>query len=351
MTNLELSESKPSEIELSIVLVNWNSSAYLCQCIESLHTYTAGVKCEIIVVDNASPAEDADLLKQEFNQITLIKSPVNLGFAGANNLGFRHSSGKDILFLNPDTKLIAPVIGEMLDALSSFDNAGVVGCKLLNADLSVQTSSVQAFPTILNQALDTEILRRRWPSLSVWGMEALLSSKSPAKAEVISGACMLIRREVFEEVGQFSETYFMYAEDLDLCYKVASAGYINICVNTVSMIHYGGGSSTPATATARKWQSILQYLVTHRGRAYALGFRAVMSMIAIFRLGLLGVAGACRGRRGRDGGFTASEKWTAILRTLLTVSGSSAPGRGSAADCVSDGDPGRTKPARNAMRV
>jgi GT2 family glycosyltransferase len=338
-------------VELSIIYVNWNSSHYVIPSIASIYQHTTGVEFEIIVVDNASPAENAELLKREFDEITLVKSPANIGFAGANNLGFRHSSGRYILFLNPDTKLIAPAIGEMVEAVKSSDNAGVVGCKLLNADGSVQTSCVQAFPTILNHVLDAEVLRQRWPSLPIWRMQALFSSDSPAKAEVISGACMLIRREVFEEVGQFSDAYFMYAEDLDLCYRVASAGYSNLCVNTVSVIHYGGGSSTPSTATVRKWHSILQYLFTHRGHAYTLTFRFVMSMVAILRLGLLGAVGACRGRQARNGGFAAFDKWAAILRILLTFSGRAPVDRPRTADCAPGDTSTRTKPVRNAMRI
>lgn len=163
---------------------------------------------------------------------------------------------------------------------------------------------------------------------------------------------MLIRREVFAEVGQFSEAYFMYAEDLDLCYKVASAGYSNVCVNTVSVIHYGGGSSTPSTATVRKWHSILQYLFRHRGPGYTLRFRFVMAVVAILRLGLLSVAGAYRGRRERNDGFTASNKWAAILRTLFTCSGRVPLGGRGTTDPAFDNGPEPTEPASgNAMHI
>lgn len=309
-------------MELSIVFVNWNSTAYLRDCLRSIYEHTAGLEFEIIVVDNASPHGDADLLKQEFDAITLIKSPVNLGFPGANNVGFRRSRGRNVLFLNPDTKVTGPAIVEMCRRLRGLPDAGIIGCKLLNGDLTVQTSCIQPFPTILNQALDTEILRRRWPKHRLWGMSALYSADTaPVRVEVISGACLMIRREVFEQVGCFSEDYFMYAEDLDLCYKVARAGFANYYIGDVTVIHYGGKSSTPSKATVTKWQSLLRYLVKHRGRFYAFAFRAVMSLVAALRLALLTAASWFGRGEPAAGGYSTCMKWRAILKTLMTHSG------------------------------
>ena len=150
-------------MELSIICVNWNSVDYLRECIASIYEFTRGISFEIIVVDNASPEAGVDVLKDEFPGITLITSEKNLGFAGANNLGFKHSTGSYVLFLNPDTKLMEPTITIMLECIKSLPDAGVVGCKLLNTDLSIQLNSIQKFPTILNQVLDTEYLRLRCP--------------------------------------------------------------------------------------------------------------------------------------------------------------------------------------------
>ena len=103
---------------------------------------------------------------EDFPQVRVIKSPDNLGFAAANNVGFRHASGVYVLFLNPDTKLVGPAIDTMVRARGHSSNAGIVGCKMLNTDLTLSTTSVQKFPTILNQILNIESLRLRWPSLS-----------------------------------------------------------------------------------------------------------------------------------------------------------------------------------------
>lgn len=220
--------------------MNWNSTEYLRQCIASINEYTRDVNFELIVVDNASPDQDADSLTYQFENLRLIKSPSNIGFGRANNLGFRYSAGEYLLFLNPDTRLVSPAIDIMLAKSEALEDAGIVGCKLLNTDLTVQSSCIQTFPTILNQALDADFLRRRWPHSRLWGTSPLLSDcGTPAKVEVVSGACMMIRRDVFEQVGMFSEEYFMYAEDLDLCRKVVRAGFNNYYVGAATIIHHG----------------------------------------------------------------------------------------------------------------
>ncbi len=306
-------------VTLSIVFVNWNSTSYLRESIASVYQWTKDVAFEVIVVDNASPVRDVDVLKDEFPDILLLNSSKNLGFAGANNYGVKHSSGEFILFLNPDTKLIGPAIKTLLDAVQTLPRAGVVGCKLLNGDLSLQSSCVQMFPTILNQALDVDILRNRWPKSRLWGLAPLFSSNpEPAIVEVISGACMIIPRVVFETVGGFSEDYFMYAEDLDLCYKVVKAGYQNFYVGSASLVHYGGKSSTPQWATVRKWESIVQYCAKHHGRFYTLKFRFVMSCVAVIRIAILALASPLeKSPQAQSPRYSPSAKWTAILKTLL----------------------------------
>src|ERR1700733_13230616 len=148
----------PYPMELSIICVNWNSVDYLRDCIASIYENTHGISFEIIVVDNASPQGDVDSLKIDFPEVKIIKSRVNVGFAGANNIGFRKSIGEFVLFLNPDTKLVGPTIEILLNHARALPQSGIVGCKMLNTDLSVQITSIQKFPTILNQIVISEYL-------------------------------------------------------------------------------------------------------------------------------------------------------------------------------------------------
>jgi GT2 family glycosyltransferase len=310
-------------MEVSIIYVNWNSVEYLRESIASVYEHTRGISFEIIVVDNASPTAGVDDLKEQFAEIMIVKSQKNLGFAGANNLGFKHSSGAHILFLNPDTKLISPAIQVMSGKLQELPNAGIVGCKLLNADLSIQTSCIQTFPTILNQVLDSDYLRNRWPNARLWGTAPLYSDRTvPASVEVISGACLMIDRDTFEKVGMFTEEYFMYAEDLDLCYQVRRAGRVNYYVGDATVIHYGGTSSVPQRATVMKWKAILRFCKKTRGPIYGFAFRLAMSVMAIVRLcaiAAMSLFGNIFGKKAATHSVFA--KWGAILRTLLTPTG------------------------------
>lgn len=307
-------------MELSIIIVNWNSVEYLREAISSIYQYTHDISFEIVVVDNASPDGGARRLKAEFPTITLVESSQNLGFSKANNLGCAYSSGSYLLFLNPDTKLVSPAINIMLDSIKSLPNPGVVGCRLLNSDLTVQTSCVQTFPTIANQVLDVEYLRLLWPNCSLWKLGVLFSrSQLPARVDMVSGACLMVMRDVFERVGLFSEEYFMYAEDLDLCYKVRQSGLDNYYVATSSVIHYGGKSATQQTANQwsviMKFNSIFKFCVKTRGHFYGVAYRVAMGVSALVRLVLLTPLLLLKSTTGNTGTLKPGvSKWIAVLK-------------------------------------
>jgi N-acetylglucosaminyl-diphospho-decaprenol L-rhamnosyltransferase len=316
--------AKPeATVDLSIVCVNWNSVEYLLECIPSIYEHTLGISFEIIVVDNASPLGDVGLLKERFPDITLIRSKENLGFAGANNLGVRHARGECIVFLNPDTKLVSPALTTMLHALRSLPDAGVVGCKLLNGDLSIQTSCIMVYPTILNQLTQVEYLRLRWPKL--WGIGPLFSDNpAPARVEAISGACMLMRREAFENVGMFSEDYFMYAEDLDLCYKVERSGLSNYYVGGATIVHYAGKSSAPEWQTIMKLRSEVRFCVKNYGPWYGSAFRFAMGFNAIARLSLIAMFSIVKRDAQQKATLkSAALKWKSTIKALISPAFSS----------------------------
>jgi GT2 family glycosyltransferase len=306
-------------MELSIICVNWNSLHYLRQCIASIYEFTRDIPLEIIVVDNASSEPGIESLRDYFPEATIIKSDKNLGFAAANNLGFKQSKGSHVLFLNPDTKLIAPSINVMLGHIKALPDAGIVGCKLLNTDLSVQLSSIQKFPTILNQALDAEYLRLRWPHCPLWEIAPLFSDcPTPIRVDIIPGACMLLRREVFEQVGMFSEEYFMYAEDLDLNYKIHRAGWTNYYVGATAIIHHGGRSSSKQKIS--QWATIMKHRAMRRlfrkmkGPVYELMYRVAMGFIATGRLALLALMLPFGDRESLS---FSSAKWRAVLKWAI----------------------------------
>jgi GT2 family glycosyltransferase len=315
--------SIPTRVQLSIIFVNWNSLDYLRESIASVYQFTCATQFEIIVVDNASPEGGVDAISQAFPGVIVIKSPKNLGFAGANNLGFAHSTGEFVLLLNPDTQLFEPSIDIMMDRARKLPNAGIIGCKLLNTDRTVQLTSIQSFPSLANQILDAEVLLTKWPKSRLWGIAPLFDDGvDTLPVQVITGACMLLRREVFEQVGRYSEDYFMYGEDLDLNYKVAKHGLTNYYVGATSLIHHGGRSSSRQRithwATVMKYKAMVLYFRKTRGRFYEWLYRSAIAASAICRIALLLLMRPFANILWDKNSISFSaDKWKAVLKWAL----------------------------------
>jgi N-acetylglucosaminyl-diphospho-decaprenol L-rhamnosyltransferase len=279
-------------MDLSIIIVNWNSKEYLQKCIGSIFDSIQGIEYEIVVIDSGSFDGCGEILQQRYPQVHFIQSEKNLGFAKANNAAFLKLSGQFVLFLNPDTEVLGSAVNLMFDFSKQHSNAGAVGCKLLNADTTVQTSCIQSFPTILNQILDSELLRKLCPKSPLWGNAPLVGIQNkPEEVEAISGACMMIKRSVFEQVGLFSENYFMYTEDIDLCYKISQAGYENYYVPGATVIHFGGGSSMKQNenyfSTVLMKESSFIFFLKTKGRTYATLYKISMTFASLIRLTVL----------------------------------------------------------------
>jgi N-acetylglucosaminyl-diphospho-decaprenol L-rhamnosyltransferase len=307
--------------ELSIICVNWNSLDYLLSCVSSIYENTHELSFEIIVFDNASSEGKIETVTKQFPRIKLIKSDRNVGFAAGNNLAFRQSLGQYILLLNPDTKLIGPAINIMLDQIKALPDAGIIGCKLLNTDLSTSTSSIHKFPTILNQLLTVEWLRLRFPKFPLWAIGPLFAENlSPTKVEAISGACMMLKRDVFERAGLLNENYFMYAEDIDLNYNVRQLGFSSYYIGNAQIVHHGGRSSSRHKVS--QWSTVMtcratsQFFKARYSRMYAVAYRFAMGFAAVIRLALLAVMFLFGDREGIG---WAATKWSAILKWAIGI--------------------------------
>jgi hypothetical protein len=258
------------------------------------------------------------MLAREFPGVIFIQSEQNLGFGRANNLGAQRAQAGTLLFLNPDTELVGPALDILYKQLRSLPSAGAVGAKLLNPDRTIQTSCVQATPTILNQAIDTELLRKWFPRASLWGIKALSACDgSWAEAEILSGACIMAGRKVFQEVGMFSSAYFMYCEDTELCYQIRQAGFKNYYIPEATIIHYEGSSTKQLQnqfSNVMMRESICRFFTKTRGRWYCAAYRASMMLSAVCRLAVLALAlpfqSVCGKVKGAQYSFC---KWRAIL--------------------------------------
>jgi GT2 family glycosyltransferase len=305
--------------DLSVLIVNWNSAHFLDKCLQSIYANTPDLNLEIVVVDNASYDGSQEIVADRFPEVAFIQNPVNEGFARANNQAFRRSNGRYVLFLNPDTEVVGPALAAMLTFLKTTPDAGIVGPKLLNSDRSIQTTSIMRFPSLLNEALDFEFLHRTFPTSPLWDIGPLFapSAATGVVVEAISGACMMMPRRVFEEVGMFDTTYFMFSEDLDLCYKVRTAGWKTYYCGEAVLIHCGGGSTVSAPdgfRTVMIQAAHVDFIRKRRGRLHAFLYKIGIALVSSFHVAmhcalLLFTLGLFRRHKVTE----ALAKWSLIL--------------------------------------
>lgn len=305
--------------QISIIIVNYYSADFVLECVRSIYEKTADVSFEIIVVDNASSDNCQEMLCSQYPDVIFVQSEVNLGFGKANNLGARRSSGDILLFLNPDTVLLNYAIECLYKKYIKLDKPGAVGCRLFNSDGSLQKSCVQAQPTWFNQLLDADLLHQIFPKSNLWGASALYeNSIEPVEVEVVSGACLMMGKSVFEQIGGFSPEYFMYGEDLDLCFKANQAGFHNYFIPDAIVLHHGGGSTSKSVSSfsnVMMRESVYRLLRKTRGSSYSNCYRAALIGAGVVRMVLLWGLYPVWFTSSRGGEWLASfHKWLGILR-------------------------------------
>jgi GT2 family glycosyltransferase len=314
-------------MNLSIVIVNWNSTECLLDCLASIEKTTRDIGYEIIVVDNASVDEPLQVISERFPSVQLVRSDVNLGFARANNLGSNFALGDKVLFLNPDTLILGDAISLMVRLMDADPGIGILGCCLLNPDLSLQISAIQPFPTIFNQLMTMDWLKRRWPRLPMWGMRPLFSDETNIvhEAEVVTGACLMIREDAFKRVAGFSTEYFLYAEEMDLCRKVTDSGWRVCRARNAKVIHLGGQSTKKRGSDFSHVvmrESVFKLLRKFRGNAYAQTYRGALLLSAAVRLAvLLSLRIVPLRLLDRERILYAQKKWHRIASWCLALEG------------------------------
>ncbi|MBD5781073.1 glycosyltransferase family 2 protein [Pelagicoccus sp. NFK12] len=279
-------DSKESP-KLSIIIVNWNSKSFVVDCLNSLEKHCSDISYEVIIVDGASFDGCEEALKIHHPRAKYIQSHENIGFGRCNNLGFQYARAELILLLNPDTEVTKNSIQHLINVSQASKHFGIIGAKLLNTNGTLQTSSVQSLPTPWNQALDSNFLRAIFPRWPLWGTHEAYSRNSPTSVEAISGACMLISRETFDKVGGFTKSFFMYAEDMDLCFKVKQLGLNLIYCPDSVIFHHGGGSSSEQTShfsEIKKRESLIKYFNINSDRKTANNYIKLQAISAKLRI-------------------------------------------------------------------
>ncbi|MCK5566643.1 MAG: glycosyltransferase family 2 protein [Actinomycetia bacterium] len=229
--------------ELSIIIVSYNSLGYLRECLDSIYSHPPGKDFDIVVVDNASYDGTNGYIRKNHSDVILITNKKNKGFAAANNQAIKTTDSKYILLINSDCEVYEDSINKLTDYIDKNPRVAVAGPKIINSDGSVQYSC-RRFPSFFGAAAHT-VLTHIYPAnpISRKYMMADVSRDEPFSVDWVSGSCMIIRRESLKETGPLDENYFMYVEDIDICYRIWQNGWEVYYMPHSEILHHIGGSS------------------------------------------------------------------------------------------------------------
>lgn len=305
-------DESPRNPGISIVIVSYNVREYLDACIQSIHhaaeTFAGAI--EIIVFDNDSRDGTLTLLKPRYPEVTWLKSDRNLGFGTGCNRGAALATQDLILFLNPDTLVSQDTFQVMWDFMSRQEQVGVAGCKIVNRDGSLQLACKRSFPSPQVAAFKFMGLSGLFPKSRVFGRYNLtfLDENKTHEVDAVSGSFMCVKADLFRAVGGFDEDFFMYGEDLDICFRIKLLGKRNFYHPSTTAIHFKGESakSKPFRSFLYFYESMVIFSKKHfELRALPLGF---------FYLGVTALALA-------NFGYSRFQRWQRWLSDLLLVNG------------------------------
>jgi N-acetylglucosaminyl-diphospho-decaprenol L-rhamnosyltransferase len=253
-------------VELSIIIVSWNVRELLHRCLASV-SFDPG-SAEIIVVDNASHDGSPEMVRADFPQVHLVANQGNRGFTAANNQGLALSQGRYLLLLNPDTEVVGDALATMLRYIEAHPRVGALGPRLCYPDGSLQ-SSRRRFPTLATALLESTVLQEWWADNHILRHYYIADTPDDAVQPVdwVVGACLLVRRQAYEQVGGLDEGFFMYSEELDWCKRIKNAGWQVVYLPTATIVHHEGKSSEQVVPARHIYfqSSKVRYFRKHHG--------------------------------------------------------------------------------------
>ncbi len=270
--------------DLSIVIVNWNVRELLRACLRSLDP---NLHAEVIVVDNASSDGSVEMVRGEFPTVRLIANGRNLGYGAAINQAVSQCTGDYLLILNPDTEVRPGAVHRLVEFIYERPRAACVGPHLVNPDGSTQ-SSRRSFPGLWTAFVESTILQRWFGGLGALRRfyRSAQPDDVPQQVDWLVGACLLLRRAALDEVGGFDERFFMYSEEMDLCYRLRQAGYEIWFVPRAEVMHHEAASSSQVLfrRNVNFHESRYRFFRKHHGAAPALALRWFVFGTFLFQL-------------------------------------------------------------------
>ena len=270
-----------SSADLSIVIVSYNVRELLRACLESVYRQHLAHRFDVWVVDNASRDGSVEMVRGRFPDTRLIANTDNRGFAAANNQAIRASHGRHVLILNPDTQILSGSLDRLVDYLDDHQDVGILGCRLVYADGSFQHSCFH-FPGLAQAFLDLYPLHPRLTETALNGRYPRPAYRDEMDIDHCLGACFMLRRAAGLE---FDEAYFMYVEEIDLCWRLKRAGWRVRYLPELTVLHHAGASArqSPARSHGQLFQSRRVFNRKHRGPLFRAAWEAIVRSSGVDR--------------------------------------------------------------------
>lgn len=268
------------KIDISIVIVNYNVRAFLEQCLMAIDRATHSLGIERFVVDNASVDGSQTMVKKKFPHVHLIENRINVGFSRANNQALRKAKGTYVLILNPDTLIQEDTLLILKNYLDLHTDVGAVGCRLINPDGSFQITSRRSLPTPWVAFTRIVGLSKIFPKSRVFGRYNMtyVNPGIETEVDVLPGSLMFIRRDIMAAIDYFDENFFMYGEDVDLCYRIKNAGWKIVYLPETKAIHYKGESTKKSefSFVSNFYTAMLIFANKHYKHRYSIFMRMLL---------------------------------------------------------------------------
>ncbi len=275
-------------LDLSIIIVNWNAQELLTRCLRGVQSTAQHISYEIIVIDNASTDGSVAMVRHDFPDVLLIENTENVGFAGANNQGMQIAQGRYSLLLNSDAFVEDHTLDTMVAFMDAHPEAGMSACKLLYEDRRLQPSCY-TFPTLKTEFYTALQLDKLFPQSPEFGgfLMTFWDFNDVRDVEVVMGAFMLVRREAVAQVGMMDDSYFMYSEEVDWCYRFKKAGWKILYNPAVQTVHLWGGSSQQVRVEMflQMHRSKIEFFRKNYGGLSSLLLKCIMGFGALLRVG------------------------------------------------------------------
>ena len=236
-------------MDLSIIIVNWNTKSHLAACLDSIERHPPEGEFEVIVVDNDSSDGSAQMVRECFPDITLIEQVKNVGYAEGNNRGIRASSGRYVLLLNPDTEIKPGALDALVKFADEHPEAAAVGCRLVGPDGKVQRSC-RSFPDPIGVLFEYTWLSYLFPKSRLFGRYRMTYFRYNQEAEVDQpmGSCLLLSRKAIEDVGMFDQEFAIFFNEVDWCFRAKQKGWKVYFTPAAEVVHHGAASTSQIKA-------------------------------------------------------------------------------------------------------